>query len=71
MTAATAAHPGKTIAINPAVEKPFDSFLYDRAQWTVFLFVEVGVGFLEFRPVTFQTLVEGGVFRMPLPVSIL
>ena len=67
--AVTAAHPGETVVIDPTVEKPFHRFLHDRAQWTVLLFVEVGISFLEFRPVTFQTPVEGGVFGMPLPVS--
>ena len=71
MAAVTTTYPCKAVEIDPTVEKPFDRFLNDWAQWALVFFIEVGVRFLEFRPVTFQTLVEGGVFGMPLPVSTL
>jgi hypothetical protein len=66
-----AADPGKPVAIDPAVEKTFDRFLHDRAHGAILFFVKVGIGFLEFRPVTFQTSIKGRVFGLPLSVSAL
>ena len=69
VTTGGAANPGKAIVIDPAVEKTFDRFFDHLSKGTELFFVEVGISFLEFRPVAFQTLEEGAVFGMPLPVS--
>jgi hypothetical protein len=71
MMTGSAADPGKAVVIDAAVEKTFDRFFDHLSKWSILFFIEVGISFLEFRPVTFQTSIEGRVFGLPLSVSAL
>jgi len=69
VTTGGAAYTGKAVVIDPAVEKTFDRFFDHRSKRSIFFFKEIRIGFPKFRPVAFQTLEEGAIFWMPLPVS--
>ena len=54
---------------DPTWEETLDGLLHPRPPGFIVFFVEVGIGLLELVPVVFQTLVEGGVFRLAGPVG--